>query len=568
MPHYPMMHTFQLYNDVPAIECGDGSLMSDSFAPIATSEEYNDRWRLLDPALWSYQSIEGPDDVSMAHLMSLKRHISDLANSANGHGNPSPTTMLGNEFSHLGLQAPFSRGSPGFHGPRYMSPSGHLEGSLSSSDSVSDYASSPDAARHSVKPFYAHYDSQETYSSPTYNEGAAFGNWVPQKLYQPSAIRSPPSYDNRTACNMKDLQYTTDLDVDEEPLEDNDCIKVEVHGPEVLGLHSPATPTASFRDEALGQSIRDDASSFRDDDEDRYQESEAESEYSPRPPKRRNSYEVKSPGRKTPKRTRSINNTVLGEPKVTKSTQKKNNSTRGPSSRPAKSVSNTQKRVFTCAFSHYGCEATFGSKNEWKRHVGSQHLQLGFYRCDTDFCDPDKQSSSTKSHSSTTKSYNDFNRKDLFTQHHRRMHTPWNSTSREPSSKVHQDFENSLEEVRKRCWHERRTPPQRSTCVFCRRVFEGPTGWEERMEHVGKHFEGKNNGAADVESLQEEEDEDLREWAVKEGIVRDYGTRGFWLLGMEPVEVKTVAGRSSRRRGRGQQEVKDEDDVDAEGENE
>jgi hypothetical protein len=276
----------------------------------------------------------------------------------------------------------------------------------------------------------------------------------------------------------------------------------------------------------------------------------------------------KSPARKTPERIRSINSSVLGEPKLTKSTQKKNNSTRGPSSRPAKTVSNIQKRVFSCVFSHYGCEATFGSKNEWKRHVGSQHLQLGFYRCDTDFCDLDKQSSSAKSQSSTARSYNDFNHKDLFTQHHRRMHSPWNSTSREPSSKVLQDFENSLEEVRKRCWHERRTPPQRSTCGFCRRVFEGPTVWEERMEHVGKHFEGKNNGAADVESLQEEEDEDLREWAVKEGIVRDYGTRGFWLLGMEPVEVKTVAGRSSRRRGRGQQEVKDEDDVDAEGENE
>jgi hypothetical protein len=120
-----------------------------------------------------------------------------------------------------------------------------------------------------------------------------------------------------------------------------------------------------------------------------------------------------------------------------------------------------------------------------------------------------------------------------------------------------QDFENSLGDVRKRCWHERRAPPRRSTCGFCGRVFEGPNGWDERMEHVGKHFER-------TESLHEEEDEDLREWALQEGIVKDYGTRGFWLVGMEPAEVSTTGG-SSRRRGRPQQE---DDEEDAEGENE
>jgi len=122
--------------------------------------------------------------------------------------------------------------------------------------------------------------------------------------------------------------------------------------------------------------------------------------------------------------------------------------------------------------------------------------------------------------------------------------------------------------VRRRCWQEKRKPPQRSTCGFCRKIFEGPNGWDERMEHVGKHFEGKHHGVADVENVQEEVDEDLREWAVREGIVRDYGTKGFWLVGMEPAEVTAGAGRSSRRRGKGQQEARDEEDVDAEGENE
>lgn len=84
------------------------------------------------------------------------------------------------------------------------------------------------------------------------------------------------------------------------------------------------------------------------------------------------------------------------------------------------------------------------------------------------------------------------------------------------------------------------------------------------MEHVGKHFEGKNNGATDVGNLHEEEDDDLREWALQEGIVRDYGPRGFWLVGMEPAEVSNT-GRSSRRRVRPQQK---DDEEDAEGENE
>ena len=149
----------------------------------------------------------------------------------------------------------------------------------------------------------------------------------------------------------------------------------------------------------------------------------------------------------------------------------------------------------------------------------------------------------------TAKLYNDFNRKDLFTQHRRRMHTPWNM-SKEPSAKMRLDFENSLEDVRKRCWRKRRAPPQRSTCGFCRRVFEGPNGWGQRMEHVAKHFQGNNDGAADVESMQEEEDRDLREWAIKEGIVRDGGSRGFWLEGMEPHDIHGSEDGSRRPRSR------------------
>ncbi|KAJ5875093.1 uncharacterized protein N7473_012440 [Penicillium subrubescens] len=192
---------------------------------------------------------------------------------------------------------------------------------------------------------------------------------------------------------------------------------------------------------------------------------------------------------------------------------------------------NGVSRMFVCSFAPYGCESTFVSKNEWKRHVTSQHLQLGFYRCDVGKC------SSTNSHTNTsTNTYltpakssrscnpspppsqpNDFNRKDLFTQHQRRMHAPWLQAGRRrtPTDTEHAAFETGLEEVRRRCWHGLRTLPQQSHCGFCREVFSGEGSWDVRMEHVGRHFERDDR----QELGHEEEDVALREWGLREGIL-------------------------------------------------
>ena len=56
---------------------------------------------------------------------------------------------------------------------------------------------------------------------------------------------------------------------------------------------------------------------------------------------------------------------------------------------------NGTPRIFTCSFAPYGCQSTFVSKNEWKRHVTSQHLQLGFYRCDVGKCSINSQSATS-----------------------------------------------------------------------------------------------------------------------------------------------------------------------------
>ena len=135
-----------------------------------------------------------------------------------------------------------------------------------------------------------------------------------------------------------------------------------------------------------------------------------------------------------------------------------------PRQRPEISVQKDTK--FPCTFARYGCTSTFGSKNEWKRHVAIQHVQLGFYRCDVGVCNPDNRDPHSRD-----SGYNDFNRKDLFTMHQRRMHSPW-GVARQPTSEEKEGFETSLESVRQRCWRAKRQPPLRTTCGFCGRVFE------------------------------------------------------------------------------------------------
>lgn len=187
-----------------------------------------------------------------------------------------------------------------------------------------------------------------------------------------------------------------------------------------------------------------------------------------------------------------------------------------PSSRKA---SNASKRPYVCSFIHYGCNSTFASKNEWKRHVTSQHLQLGFYRCDIGSCNGSNRQLGESS------PHNDFNRKDLFTQHCRRMHKPRSPSTGASLAKDEESFEASLEEVRQRCWTERRRPPQKSICGFCGRSFEGEQTWDNRMEHVSKHFE-KGDG-------EEGEDEELRSWAVQEGIVEKTNEGSYRLTGLK-----------------------------------
>ncbi|KAJ3560538.1 hypothetical protein NPX13_g9267 [Xylaria arbuscula] len=169
-----------------------------------------------------------------------------------------------------------------------------------------------------------------------------------------------------------------------------------------------------------------------------------------------------------------------------------------------KHIAAAHTRPFPCAFAFAGCPSTFGSKNEWKRHIASQHLCLQYYRC------------SSCPQSSIEGKGNEFNRKDLFTQHLRRMHAPFaiKKALAKGDSKLQVEWETHVKDMQQSCLVTRRRPPQRSACPKpdCASIFEGPTSWDEWTEHVGRHMEKGEADRLGVDRL-------LAKWALDEGII-------------------------------------------------
>lgn len=183
-----------------------------------------------------------------------------------------------------------------------------------------------------------------------------------------------------------------------------------------------------------------------------------------------------------------------------------------------KHIAAAHTRPFPCAFSFAGCTSTFGSKNEWKRHIASQHLCLTFYRC------------SSCPQSTVEGKGNEFNRKDLFTQHLRRMHAPFaiKKAIAKGDSKLQLEWETHVKEMQASCLVHRRQPPQRSACPKpdCSNVFEGAGSWDDWTEHVGRHMEKGEAGRLGVDKL-------LARWALEEGIIERRGDGEYRLIGTE-----------------------------------
>jgi hypothetical protein len=201
-------------------------------------------------------------------------------------------------------------------------------------------------------------------------------------------------------------------------------------------------------------------------------------------------------------------------------------------------------RAFLCVFDFAGCKSTFASKNEWKRHVSSQHLNLNVWVCAFQNC---------KNGNGTT---GEFNRKDLFTQHLRRMHAPANVKR---TKKTTPEWEERIKDLQTSCYVVKRHAPTKLRCCVpaCGTEFEGANCWDDRMEHIGKHLE-KAAGASGGR-VQQGNDSLLVGWALQQGIIEPNGGVGGFRL--------VIAGSNNGKGASASNTTVDaDDDEDAEGE--
>ncbi|EXJ56756.1 hypothetical protein A1O7_07100 [Cladophialophora yegresii CBS 114405] len=423
---------------------------------------------------------------------------------------------------------------------RHYSPTDPLGFALSSNtdSSISDYALSPDVARNSQDHAFT-YTSQGVYNTPMATPQVTAPAWDPTSSLMP--VHLPlPVLSQHTVPSMRHLQVTPDPEPEHEevPTDERDAFQPRINLPEELAI---TEQVVSPPDSGTDRGASDDET-MKDEEEDSIAvESDNDSEFNPKAKPLRSSSTLRRHSLREPRRPRAI---IDPKAHITKPSRAReafhigNARAKSKKKPPVTKKTDSDSKSFPCAFHHFGCCATFANKNEWKRHVSSQHLQLGYYRCDMDAC-ADHQ-----------KGFNDFNRKDLFTQHCRRMHAPWSGIRRgeDGVSKREKDsFERQLDIIRARCWVDRRKAPHKTKCGFCGQQFvdgKGSKGWDERMEHVGRHFE--RDGA---KSEDEAMDDGLKQWAVNEGLVFEGKKKGeFWLLGFEP--AGTGRGVKGQRRSK------------------
>jgi len=218
-----------------------------------------------------------------------------------------------------------------------------------------------------------------------------------------------------------------------------------------------------------------------------------------------------------------------------------------------KHIRKEHRRGYTCVFHFAGCESTFASKNEWKRHVSSQHLLLNYWICQEDECantrngtDPiptnataaktaapsQYQHQRSKSIAGGTKKNIPngaiFNRKDLYTQHMRRMHMPENVKKTLPttankkslttagtSGTAVEQWDDQLRKFQDRALRSRCSLPEYMTCpaVGCNAEFRGSEAWDQRMEHVARHLDRAAQGSEPSVVFGGPQDTCLTAWA-------------------------------------------------------
>lgn len=216
-----------------------------------------------------------------------------------------------------------------------------------------------------------------------------------------------------------------------------------------------------------------------------------------------------------------------------------------------KHIKSEHTRPLLCVFHYAGCTSRFASKNEWKRHVASQHLALRYWICTEGTCGQTR-GPSTRSRAASLPAFGSiFNRKDLYTQHIRRMHlAPEGSPVLGPTTKkpVPSEIEDRMRELQTSAARTRCALPRFMLCPApgCPSEFHGPNAWDDRMEHVACHLERAAAGEEPAVTFGGPGDWTLTDWAASEGVnVTRQGSNGMWKL-CNPLRGEGGSSRGGR----------------------
>ncbi|TGZ77943.1 hypothetical protein EX30DRAFT_173645 [Ascodesmis nigricans] len=192
--------------------------------------------------------------------------------------------------------------------------------------------------------------------------------------------------------------------------------------------------------------------------------------------------------------------------------------------RPSNRRTAAPERPFRCLYRFAGCEYLFKAKNEWKRHIITQHTQPFTWKCDEPMCNE--------------KGKRAFKRKDLYGAHLKRCHAP---NDKPHGGKEHPAYlkvfevwwKTTVPELQDKAKMLDRLHPERARCVFCGRLFKEDKAWDQMLEHVGQHYEGHGD---ELEEGRGEVDENLIEWSLKHKVIRRLFPRVMKTMGQDGQE--------------------------------
>ncbi|GKT99819.1 c2h2 finger protein [Fusarium langsethiae] len=216
-----------------------------------------------------------------------------------------------------------------------------------------------------------------------------------------------------------------------------------------------------------------------------------------------------------------------------------------------KHITALHNRPFICVFHFAGCTQVFANKNEWKRHVSAQHLNLNYWLCTSGSCGKNSPSIS-KGASDNPTHCRVFRRKDLYTQHIRRMHAPPEVAQADKKDKTFPlDWIVQEKELQDKALRQRCTLPTFMRCPAegCMTVFDnGPRTWDNRMEHVAIHLERAANNEEPPVVFGGENDEALTQWASQPDVRVIAATATGWAtcqpLKTARIEISKLSGPS------------------------